>query len=374
MDNPTSQGDLLKMLNFNTAVNLYKNDKIRELAETGDGMRFLKLRSLSRKKYLEYLINKFKLQVGNLKSREWLQFIYGSAIQSEDIDDVIQDLFEKERKIRRDNEQQLINELYKIQSFDWGGLHQNSLETTIVNRYVKQITSYEFLHKEIEGNLHNSLRAYVLASWYNHWSSIVIEDIFKEHTNVIPAIGQIKKIDFFVNNKPFDLKVTYLPEGYIKAYRRSHGFRPELTLMKGLARQLNIGFDKTASESVLIPDLWRKLDDSPQSSARELISELQKYRETLLDDCIADPRSLIKWLYENQGTRRFDASNRLFLVLVDKIDFFNSWKLKRARSLISEHVTNYLAGTNQDTDFQLDFLWEDKTYSTEADVIFVIKR
>ena len=99
----------------------------------------------------------------------------------QDIDDVIQDLFEKERKIRRDNEQQLINELYKVQSFDWGGLHQNSLETTIVNRYVKQIISYESLQNEIEGDLHNSLRAYVVASWYNHWSSIIIEDIFKEH-------------------------------------------------------------------------------------------------------------------------------------------------------------------------------------------------
>lgn len=55
MDNSTSQGDLLRMLNFNAAVNLYKNDKIQDLAETDDGMRFLKLRSLSRKKYLDYL-------------------------------------------------------------------------------------------------------------------------------------------------------------------------------------------------------------------------------------------------------------------------------------------------------------------------------
>ena len=358
------------MLNFNRAVDLYKNDKIRELAETDDGMRFLKLRSLSRKKYLDYLIQKFEMKAGNLKSAQWLQFIYESTIQSKDIDDVIQELFEGERKIRRDNEQQLVNQLYKIQSFDWGGLHQNSLETTIVNRYVKQITSYESLQNEIEGDLHNSLRAYVVASWYNHWSSIIIEDIFKEHVNVVPAIGQIKKIDFFVNNKPFDLKVTYLPEGYIKDHRKSRGFRPELTLMKGLARELDIGYDRSMSDSISIPDLWRKLDDNPQRSAKELISELQ----TLLDECIANPRPLVQWLYENQGTRRFDASNRLFLVLVDKSDFFASWKLKRARPLISEHVTNYLTGVNQDTGFQLDFHWEGEMYLTEADIIFVIKQ
>ncbi len=73
------------MLSFNKAVNLYKNDQIRKLAETDEGMRFLKLRSLSRKEYLDYLIRKFELKVGNLKSAEWLKFIYESAIQSEDI-------------------------------------------------------------------------------------------------------------------------------------------------------------------------------------------------------------------------------------------------------------------------------------------------
>ena len=59
-------------------------------------------------------------------------------------------------------------------------------------------------------------------------TTIGLEDIFKEHANVIPAIGQIKKIDFFVNDKPFDLKVTYLPEGYIKEYRKLNGLRAEL--------------------------------------------------------------------------------------------------------------------------------------------------
>ena len=283
------------------------------------------------------------------------------------------ELYEKERAGRRENEQQLVNELYKIQSFDWGGLHQNSLESTIVNNYVKKITSYESLNKEIEGNLHHSMRAYVLASWYNHWSSIIIEDIFKEHDKVVPTVGLISKIDFFVNNKPFDLKVTYLPEGYIKDYRRNHNLRPELTLMKGLARRLNIGFDASAADSVLIPDLWLKLDDSPEDCAREMIDELQECRETLLYECIANPEPLVRWFYENQGLRRFDASNRLFLVLVDKNNFFDSWKLKRAKTLISENVNSFLDNVDRGIGFELDFFWDGETYSTESDAIFVVK-
>lgn len=374
MDALLSEGAPLKMLDFDTAANLFKNDRIRELSTTETGMRFLKLRSLSRKEHLAYLIDKCGIQLEDTKSNEWLRFIYESGVSDAAIDETIRELFERERSARREAEPQLINELYKIQSFDWGGLHQNSLETTIVNRYVKKITSYETLHGEIEGSLHRSLRAYVLASWYNHWSSIIIEDIFKEHARVIPAVGRIKKIDFFVADKPFDLKVTYLPEGYVKVSRQARGLRPELTLMKALARELNVGFDASLAASVLMPDLWRKLDDNPETRARELIRELQACRETLLSECLAQPEGLVRWLYQNQGVRRFDASNRLFLVLVDKSNFFNSWKLKRAKPLIAEHVNHYLDRADLGVGFQLDFLWEGETYSTEADVIFVVKQ
>lgn len=143
--------------------------------------------------------------------------------------------------------------------------------------------------------------------------------------------------------------------------------------MKGMARRLNIEFDISTAVSVLIPDLWRKLDDHPNSIAEELISELQECREILLNDSIADPKLLVRWLYENQGVRRFDASNRLFLVLVDKSNLFESWKLKRAKPLISREVHKYLDKINHDIGFQLNFLWEGETYTAESDAIFVVK-
>ena len=105
-----------------------------------------------------------------------------------------------------------------------------------------------------------------------------------------------------------------------------------------------------------------------------MINELQTCREELLDISIANPELLGKWFYENQGVRRFDASNRLFLVLVDKTNFFDSWKLKRARPLISTHMADYLEKLGANVGFQLDFNWDGESYLTEADVIFVIKQ
>ena len=86
--------------------------------------------------------------------------------------------------VRREREPELVSQLYRLQAFDWGGLHQNSLEKTIVDNYVKKITSYESLTEKIENELHNSMRGYVLCSWYNHWTSIIIEDVFRDHPNV----------------------------------------------------------------------------------------------------------------------------------------------------------------------------------------------
>ena len=362
------------MLKFQEAEKLFKNDKINELSKTADGLRYLKLRSLSRKDQMEFLINKADLDFGAASSREWLKLLYEAKLTEDLINLSIQELYRTERSKRRAKEDNLINELYKVSSFDWGGLHQNSLEKTIVDNYVKKITSFDALSNAIDNELHNSMRAYVLASWYNHWTSIIIEDIFKDHKKVTPAIGLIKKIDFFVADKPFDLKVTYLPEGYVKDYRKSKKIKPELTLMKKAARDLQIGYEKDSPESFLLPDLWKKLDDHPSQIAFDLIREITGYRDEILDFAIKNPEHLACWLYENQGVRRFDASNRLFLVLIDKANFFDSWKLKRAKPLIESEANKFLNGVGETSGFNLDFKWEGQKYKVETDIIFVVKR
>ena len=55
------------------------------------------------------------------------------------------DIYREEREQRRARETELVNQLYRVQEFNWGGLHQNSLEKTIVDNYVKKITDYEEL-------------------------------------------------------------------------------------------------------------------------------------------------------------------------------------------------------------------------------------
>jgi len=163
-----------------------------------------------------------------------------------------------------------------------------------------------------------------------------------------------------------------LPEGFLKDKRKADGHKPELTRLKGAARACGIEFDKKLSDAALLEDLWKKVDDHPAKGAQELIAELRKYRLTTLAGCQTDPLPLIRWLYENQGVRRFDASNRLFLVLVDKSNFFASWRLKRAKPLLDDKIKAYLDSVGTSPGKRLEFTWESEKYTVVSDVVFVI--
>nr|WP_305069698.1 hypothetical protein [Flavobacterium covae] len=75
------------------------------------------------------------------------------------------------------------------------------MDKYLIKRYVKiQNPSYENLLSKFETEINAAVQGYVLNSWYNHWSSILIEHIFKSHTEVLPTVGQIKSVDFFINH------------------------------------------------------------------------------------------------------------------------------------------------------------------------------
>ncbi|MDR3046637.1 MAG: hypothetical protein LBU51_03360, partial [Bacteroidales bacterium] len=119
--------------------------------------------------------------------------------------------------------EKLVSELYRLKVFEWGGDYKNSLDKYLVSHYVKAISSYDLLLSKFDTEINHAVKGYVLNSWYNHWSSILIEHIFKLHKSVLPTVGQIKNVDFFINNIPFDLKVTYFPAEYLKQKRKEKG-------------------------------------------------------------------------------------------------------------------------------------------------------
>lgn len=118
----------------------------------------------------------------------------------------------KERKSLISDED-LIKELHKVKDFLWGVI-QGQLDQKIQAEYVRRIVRYDDLISNVKAKLHDDVTSYVICTWYNHWTTVLIEEHISQHPRVIPTLKNIKGIDIFVDGQPFDLKTTYLPREY----------------------------------------------------------------------------------------------------------------------------------------------------------------
>ena len=332
------------MKDFNYWDKLHKNEELEEFSNDSTGLLWLKTKSISRKE----LIAEF-LKINNITLKETAlakQFVELYGILSTDVinSNQILDNFitsENTKQVGALNTTQLVSELYKLKNFDWGGDYQNSLDKYLVSRYVKvQNPSYDNLLSKFETEISVAVQGYVLNSWYNHWSSILIEHIFKSHPEVLPTVGQIKSVDFFINDVPFDLKVTYLPVEYIKTKRKEMGLPVELTFLKKKASEAKIIFDKSAKPADIFYEIVEKMKD--RNDDLDVLKTLKDEKLEILKEVQGKPKILANWLYENQEEMRFGSENRLFLVLVDTDDFTNSWKLKGNIELLKPTILTYL--------------------------------
>lgn len=368
------------MKDFNYWKKLHESEKLEEFSEDSLGLLWLKVKSITRRELISEFVgaNGIALKATSLNG----QFIElytllaeGPTKSHEILDEYIRE--KNEKVLDTLDIKKLVSELYKLKSFDWGGDYQNSLDKYLVSRYVKVLQSYDTLISKFETEISTAVQGYVLNSWYNHWSSILIEHIFKSNQAVLPTVGQIKHVDFFIGNVPFDLKVTYLPAEYIKIRRKENGFPVELTYLKAQAKRLEIDFDKKAKQTDIYYEIMEKLKDKGTKECVEVIETLKKEKMQILNQTMDNPKSLARWLYENQGEMRFGSENRLFLVLVDTNDFTGSWKLKRNMDILKPIVENYLNNFSKKKvlDLKIDFKYKGKpqTFTAITDVIFVIK-
>lgn len=267
------------------------------------------------------------------------------------------------------NEDALKDDLYKIHHYVWGGDQNNSLDKYLVSRYVKVISNYDELlrrQSEISDNAWN----YVQTSWYNNWTSYLIELLFKRHEKVISAVGEIKSVDFFLNNNPIDLKVTYFPNQYMDEKLKIKLGKKELTWLKQKANEVGIVVDRNQSETQQLYILSEKLLEIGRV---DILDELKNKKKEVIADAQENVMELMTWLYTNQGEMRFGAENRLFVILVDSTDLSNSWKMKRAFSLIEPKISEYLDGFNDQSLKEINFTFKGNQYKSLADVIFIVK-
>ena len=371
------------MQNYQYWSDMLARQELTEFTTNPEAMLWLKIHSISKKEVLGAFIEREKLELSSKKIDDKAIEIYRS-IDEEQIPQWNEklDSFFKEKNAEQFaalNIEQLKKDLYRVQHFKWGGDQNNSLDKYLVTHYVKSIPSYQDLQAKLATDALPVVSNYVLASWYNHWTSIIIEHIFKKHPSVLPTVGQIKSIDFIVKGIPFDLKVTYLPKWFqpnISKYLQEQGLpSSELKALKEVAKKHGVEYDTSIPENEQHSQILSQLKNEPDGAYKEAMKILNRIRNKTVEYAKTHKKELAKLLYEKQGPMRFGSENRLYLVLIDKQDIQNSWEMKRDFKRLESEINKYLDAfqTNTLSSLKIDFMYSGHPYTTHADVIFVIK-
>lgn len=237
--------------------------------------------------------------------------LLGDKLPMKEIDNYITKEYAKlikERQTGLISDNDLKKELAKLTNLNWGTV-QGQLDNLIQVQYVRKFVHYHELIKAIKDKLRAQIQSYVLATWYNHWTTVLIEDHISQHKKVIPTLKNNFGVDIFFDGQPFDLKVTYLPKGYDKGVKHA----------------------------------------------------------------IKNPQDLAVWMYENQGGQRFGDDNRLFVILADTKNLGNSWKLKRDFDYIFNSLDKFFDSGSVSTKDEITFGYKRKTYTAITKVLFITK-
>lgn len=361
------------MTNYEKWDHEFRTNNLFAFNNNDKALLYLKVRTICRKTLITQFVKENKLTLKSTKVKEQFPELYALF---EDKPELIPqlDCFLRNRnnewyKEMGVDEDKVRTALHKINAYEWGGDHNNSLDQYLVRRYVKVISDYDTLQKkakEIQANAWN----FVQTSWYNNWTSYLIESIFKKHKRVLSAIGEIKSVDFFIDKYPIDLKVTYFPNEFMEKKLKDKIGNKELAWLKKEAKKVNISPDKGLSDAEQLTFLKEELENHGHSN---IIEVLTKHKQEIIDKACKHPEELMEWLYENQSARLFGAENRLFLVLVDTKDMKQSWKMKRAFTLIEPTVKRYLDSFNDDSLKIIEFTFNQKKYTSLSDIIFITK-
>lgn len=197
--------------------------------------------------------------------------------------------------------------------YDWGGRKQNDADDRQTNfiyhtaQFSDLLARIDQQGKHHDAREHARLKNYALNRWFNFWSAVAIEEIFCSIPGVTPAKQRDRLVDFQICGMTFDHKTSVFPLRYGRS----------------------------------------------------------------VDAALAQPADLIKWLYTQQSTQqRQHFANRLFLVLVNRHNVRDSWKLKAEILWLQPHIENYVRRFNPASLTQFTFT---PPTITRSDIIWAIK-
>ena len=351
----------------------FRNQNLNAFNGDFYGLLWLKVRAICRSKQLRQFVEENEIDLKSTKVSEQSIELFNILEKRDDAMSILDTFL---RCLNHEwyigmgvDIEQLKEDLYKIQYYAWGGDQNNSLDKYFISRYVKVLSNYNELQAK-QAEIGTNAWNYVQNSWYNNWTSFIIESLFKRNHKVISAVGEIKSVDFFIEDYPLDLKVTFFPSQFMEQKLKLMFGRSSISWLKDKCKGTGIFCDNNSSVTQQFYTLVEKLKELNRT---DVLNELDNARQQVIKDAQRNPVELMKWLYENQGEMRFGAENRLYLILADTKDLSQSWKMKRAFSIIEPKVKQYIANFSSVSLKTIKFEFKKKSYTALSDILFIVK-
>lgn len=275
------------MTDFDKWDKEYRRQNMSVINNNPQGLLWLKVRAVSRSKQINKFAEDNGLKFANRRIAEQSIELFDILKYRPDaqcrLDKFLQNINNEWYNARGIDVERLKEDLYGVRYYSWGGDRNNSLDKYLISRYVKMISNFSELQEkqvEIAGNAWN----YVQNSWYNNWTSFIIESLFKRNP-----------------------KVTYFPNEYMEKKVKTLLGKSTLSWLKKKSREYGITADRSQTPEQQTYTLKEKLTETGHDG---VIAELNDARRQIILSSQHNPSELMKWLYENQGEMRFGAENR----------------------------------------------------------------
>lgn len=278
---------------------------------------FTKLKSL-KKEHLSNFCSLFSIPISK-NIEEMIKNILlaqnNNEISTKQINEYIKDLYldirKKEIEKTGADHKSIVEELNKVDAHIWG-MVQGKADAYIQSNYVRKYFRFNDVVNAVRKSLLDAMEAYTLCTWYNHWSTVFLEDLICQNKNVVPIIKKVKGVDVIWNEQEVDIKATNLPKEW---------FRDGYTI----------------------------------------------------DDAIDNPTRACEYLYTYQGAERFGKENRFFVIVHDRNNPNDSWKIKRDYSLIKKSVENFFSQNLELDPINFSFGKNKTPHMAHAKMMFIVK-
>lgn len=280
---------------------------------------FIKLKSL-KKDYLVEFCSHYSIQIPKSKSiQEMIKNVLvafdSKQLSNAQINDYIKNLYSdiraKEIEKTGADHKSIVDELDKVDAHIWG-MVQGKADAYIQSNYVRKYFKFNDLVNAVRESLFGAMEAYTLCTWYNHWSTVFLEDLICQNKKVVPIIKKVKGVDVIWNEQPVDVKATNLPKEWFRD-----------------------GYS--------------------------------------IDDAINNPIKACEYLYTYQGAERFGAENRFFIIVYDRANPGDSWKIKRDYALIKKSVDRFFSQDLELDPINFSFGEKKTPHMAHAKMMFIVK-